>query len=39
MAKSAVAQYDGVDFSPLVAHAKDEVVTHSYVSTHSTRPG
>lgn len=31
MAKSAVAQYDGVDFSPLVAHAKDEVVTHSYV--------
>lgn len=31
MAKSAVAQYDSLDVAPLLAHAKDEVVTHSYV--------
>lgn len=31
MAKSAVAQYDSLDVSALVEHAKDEVVTHSYV--------
>jgi 3-hydroxyacyl-CoA dehydrogenase/enoyl-CoA hydratase/carnithine racemase len=31
MAKSAVSQYDGLDVEPLLAHTKDEVVTHSYV--------
>lgn len=31
MAKSAVAQYDSLDVSALTEHAKDEVVTHSYV--------
>ncbi len=31
MAKSAVAQYDSLDVAPLLAHAKDEVVTHSFV--------
>jgi 3-hydroxyacyl-CoA dehydrogenase/enoyl-CoA hydratase/carnithine racemase len=31
MAKSAVAQYDSLDVAPLLAHAQDEVVTHSYV--------
>ena len=30
-AESAVAQYDGIDFSRLVALDPDEVVTHSYV--------
>ncbi|MDA2981104.1 MAG: 3-hydroxyacyl-CoA dehydrogenase, partial [Actinomycetota bacterium] len=31
MAKSAIAQYDSLDVAPLLAHAQDEVVTHSYV--------
>ena len=31
MAKSAIAQYDSLDVGPLLAHAQDEVVTHSYV--------
>ena len=31
MAQSAVAQYDSLDVSDLLAHATDEVVTHSYV--------
>lgn len=31
MARSAVAQYDAVDMSALLAYAADEVVTHSYV--------
>ena len=31
MAKSAVAQYDNLDVSSLLAHSKDEVVTHSLV--------
>ena len=30
-AESAIAQYAGIDFSPLVALDPDEVVTHSYV--------
>ncbi len=30
-AESAVAQYDGIDFSPLVALDPDEVITHSFV--------
>jgi 3-hydroxyacyl-CoA dehydrogenase/enoyl-CoA hydratase/carnithine racemase len=30
-AESAIAQYAGLDFSPLVALDPDEVVTHSYV--------
>lgn len=32
MTASAVGQYDNLDFSSLVAHAGDEVVTHSYVN-------
>jgi len=31
MGKSAVAQYDSLDVGPLLAHAQDEVVTHSFV--------
>ncbi len=31
MKKSAVAQYESLDVSPLLAHATGEVVTHSYV--------
>ncbi len=31
MRGSAIAQYDSLDVSSLLAHAQDEVVTHSYV--------
>jgi len=31
MSHSAVSQYDSLDPSPLLAHATDEVVTHSYL--------
>ncbi len=32
MTASAVSQYETLDFGSLVAHASDEVVTHSYVN-------
>ena len=31
MAKSALTQYESLDVAPLLAHAQDEVVTHSFV--------
>ena len=31
MAKSALIQYESLDVAPLLAHAQDEVVTHSFV--------